>query len=68
MRKLQTKEIAVAAIVINDLCDSFFLWEVKIVKDVYLFSGFLGSGKTSMLTDVIRQLKEKKLKASSDNE
>lgn len=33
-----------------------------IVKDVYLFSGFLGSGKTSMLTDVIRQLKEKKLK------
>jgi len=39
-----------------------FLWEVKIVKDVYLFSGFLGSGKTSMLTDVIRQLKEKHLK------
>lgn len=39
-----------------------FLWEVKIVKDVYLFSGFLGSGKTSMLTDVIRQLKEKNLK------
>lgn len=33
-----------------------------IMKDVYLFSGFLGSGKTSMLTDVIRQLKEKKLK------
>jgi G3E family GTPase len=33
-----------------------------IVKDVYLFSGFLGSGKTSMLTDVIRQLKEKNLK------
>jgi len=32
------------------------------VKDVYLFSGFLGSGKTSMLTDVIRQLKEKNLK------
>lgn len=32
------------------------------MKDVYLFSGFLGSGKTSMLTDVIRQLKEKKLK------
>jgi len=32
------------------------------VKDVYLFSGFLGSGKTSMLTDVIRQLKEKHLK------
>jgi len=32
------------------------------VKDVYLFSGFLGSGKTSMLTDVIRQLKEKGLK------
>lgn len=30
--------------------------------DVYLFSGFLGSGKTSMLTDVIRQLKEKGLK------
>jgi G3E family GTPase len=28
------------------------------MKDVYLFSGFLGSGKTSMLTDVIRQLKE----------
>ncbi|TKI47243.1 CobW family GTP-binding protein [Lysinibacillus tabacifolii] len=32
------------------------------MKDVYLFSGFLGSGKTSMLTDVIRQLKEKGLK------
>lgn len=29
------------------------------MKDVYLFSGFLGSGKTSMLTDVIRQFKEK---------
>jgi len=32
------------------------------MKDVYLFSGFLGSGKTSMLTDVIRQLKEADLK------
>ncbi|MFJ8101855.1 CobW family GTP-binding protein [Lysinibacillus sp. NPDC096212] len=32
------------------------------MKDVYLFSGFLGSGKTSMLTYVIRQLKEKDLK------
>ncbi|MER2107272.1 MAG: CobW family GTP-binding protein [Solibacillus sp.] len=32
------------------------------MKDVYLFSGFLGSGKTSMLTDVIRQLKEARLK------
>lgn len=32
------------------------------MKDVYLFSGFLGSGKTSMLTDVIRQLKEQNLK------
>lgn len=32
------------------------------MKDVYLFSGFLGSGKTSMLTDVIRQLKEKGVK------
>lgn len=32
------------------------------MKDVYLFSGFLGSGKTSMLTDVIRQLKDKGLK------
>lgn len=32
------------------------------MKDVYLFSGFLGSGKTSLLTDVIRQLKEKGLK------
>lgn len=32
------------------------------MKDVYLFSGFLGSGKTSMLTDVIRQLKEANLK------
>ena len=29
------------------------------MKDVYLFSGFLGSGKTSMLVDVLRQLKEK---------
>ena len=35
------------------------------MKDVYLFSGFLGSGKTSMLTDVIRQLKEAGLKTSS---
>lgn len=34
----------------------------EIMKDVYLFSGFLGSGKTSMLTDVIRQLKEQGLK------
>lgn len=32
------------------------------MKDVYLFSGFLGSGKTSMLTDVIRQFKEEGLK------
>lgn len=32
------------------------------MKDVYLFSGFLGSGKTSMLTDILRQLKEKGLK------
>ncbi|GLC89142.1 CobW family GTP-binding protein [Lysinibacillus piscis] len=32
------------------------------MKDVYLLSGFLGSGKTSMLTDLIRQLKEKGLK------
>lgn len=32
------------------------------MKDVYLFSGFLGSGKTSLLTDTIRQLKEKGLK------
>ncbi len=36
--------------------------DVFYVKDVYLFSGFLGSGKTSMLTDVIRQLKEAGLK------
>ncbi|RHW37573.1 GTP-binding protein [Lysinibacillus yapensis] len=32
------------------------------MKDVYLFSGFLGSGKTSMLTYVLQQLKEKGLK------
>ncbi|WP_107841991.1 CobW family GTP-binding protein [Metasolibacillus meyeri] len=32
------------------------------MKDVYLLSGFLGSGKTSLLTDVIRQLKEQDLK------
>jgi G3E family GTPase len=32
------------------------------MKDVYLFSGFLGSGKTSLLTDVIRQMKEQGLK------
>ncbi len=32
------------------------------MKDVYLFSGFLGSGKTSMLTDVLRQLKEANLR------
>ena len=32
------------------------------MKDVYLFSGFLGSGKTSMLTDTIRQFKEQGLK------
>jgi G3E family GTPase len=32
------------------------------MKDVYLFSGFLGSGKTSMLTHVLQQLKEKGIK------
>lgn len=32
------------------------------MKDVYLFSGFLGSGKTSMLVDVLRQCKEEGLK------
>lgn len=32
------------------------------MKDVYLFSGFLGSGKTTMLVDIIRQLKEQRLK------
>lgn len=32
------------------------------MKDVYLLSGFLGSGKTSLLTDVIRQFKEQGLK------
>jgi len=32
------------------------------MKDVYLFSGFLGSGKTSLLSDTIRQLKERGLK------
>ncbi|MFC5560305.1 CobW family GTP-binding protein [Ureibacillus thermophilus] len=32
------------------------------MKEVYLFSGFLGSGKTSMLVDVLRQLKEEGLK------
>lgn len=32
------------------------------MKDVYLISGFLGSGKTSLLTDTIRQLKERGLK------
>lgn len=32
------------------------------MKDVYLFSGFLGSGKTSMLGHVITQMKEKGLK------
>jgi len=32
------------------------------MKDVYLFSGFLGSGKTSLLTDTIRQIKAKGLK------
>jgi len=31
------------------------------MKDVYLFSGFLGSGKTSMLTD--SPTKRKKFKA-----
>jgi len=43
----------------------FFRWKGKAdfkMKDVYLFSGFLGSGKTSMLVDVIRQLKEAGLK------
>ncbi len=35
---------------------------VRRMKDVYLLSGFLGSGKTSLLTDVIRQLKEQDLK------
>ena len=32
------------------------------MKDVYLFSGFLGSGKTSMLGHVISQMKEQELK------
>lgn len=32
------------------------------MKDVYLFSGFLGSGKTTMLVNIIDQLKEKNLK------
>src|SRR5690606_14678740 len=32
------------------------------MKDVYLLSGFLGSGKTSALTDILRQFKEKGLK------
>ncbi|MBU0905839.1 MAG: GTP-binding protein [Firmicutes bacterium] len=32
------------------------------MKDVYLLSGFLGSGKTSLLTDIIRQFKENGLK------
>jgi len=32
------------------------------MKDVYLFSGFLGSGKTSMLTHVLQQFKEKGIK------
>ncbi|KYG91811.1 cobalamin biosynthesis protein [[Bacillus] sp. KCTC 13219] len=32
------------------------------MKDVYLLSGFLGSGKTSLLIDVIRQFKEQGLK------
>lgn len=32
------------------------------MKDVYLLSGFLGSGKTSTLVDWIRQLKERQLK------
>lgn len=32
------------------------------MKDVYLFSGFLGSGKTSMLIDVLKQLKDEGIK------
>lgn len=32
------------------------------MKDVFLFSGFLGSGKTSMLTHVIKQFKEANIK------
>lgn len=32
--------------------------EEIVMIDVYLFSGFLGSGKTSLLLNVIRQLKE----------
>lgn len=32
------------------------------MKDVFLFSGFLGSGKTSMLSHVLQQLKEKGLR------
>lgn len=52
-------------------CQLFFLLKVEILvqkkdvhrmKDVYLFSGFLGSGKTSMLTHVLKQFKEKGLK------
>lgn len=40
----------------------FIRKRVNDMKDVYLFSGFLGSGKTSLLTDVIRQFKAKGLK------
>ena len=38
------------------------------MKDVYLLSGFLGSGKTSLLSHLIEQLKEQRFKASSNHE
>lgn len=40
----------------------FLMKVVNKMKDVYLLSGFLGSGKTSALIDILRQLKEKGLK------
>lgn len=41
---------------------AFLNKEEKDVIDVYLFSGFLGSGKTSLLLNVIKQLKEQNKK------
>ena len=39
--------------------------EVNDMIDVYLFSGFLGSGKTSLLLNVIQAIKSSRKKTSS---
>ena len=44
----------------NQGLGAFLIKRTEVIEmiDVYLFSGFLGSGKTSLLLNVIKQLKE----------